>query len=471
MIRPAFPSRARGLRARLVRLALTGAFALVGVAATACNLDRALKVEDVDVATPEGVNSKAGLPVVYAGGRADFSYAVANVDAAVTLPGLLADELRDIDTFPTRIEVDQRNIQLTNTTVQTWYRDMHRARASLERAAAAYIEFDATNPKLAEMLALEGLMYVMFAEDFCNGVAYSKLVNGVPEFGAPMTGDASNQRAITLFDSALAVAPAASQERYLAQVGKGRALLNQGKFAEAAAAVSGVPVTFQYLSYYSENSGRENNGVYVNTGPVSKRFAVAEKDGGNGLPFRSLGWDQAKGTGDIRVRWYQSGVGQDGVSPAYYTLKYPSRSAPVVVADGIEAQLIVAETQLATNDAAGFMTTLNDLRANATNLGRVPYTQAGQSATTLAPLADPGTAAGRLDLLYSERAWWMYLTGHRLGDLRRLARVYKRPVESVFPTGAYTGAAGGSFGTDVNFPIPVDEQNNPQAKQCTDRNP
>jgi hypothetical protein len=54
--------------------------------------------------------------------------------------------------------------------------------------------------------------------------------------------------------------------------------------------------------------------------------------------------------------------------------------------------------------------------------------------------------------------------------MRRLVWQYGRDAESVFPSGNYEGAAGGSIGKDVNFPIFVDEQNNPKASGCTDRN-
>jgi hypothetical protein len=71
--------------------------------------------------------------------------------------------------------------------------------------------------------------------------------------------------------------------------------------------------------------------------------------------------------------------------------------------------------------------------------------------------------------LFDERAHWLYSTGHRLGDLRRLIRQYGRGTESVFPTGAYF--KGGSYGGDVNFPVPQPEENNPNFAQCLDRNP
>ena len=174
------------------------------------------------------------------------------------------------------------------------------------------------------------------------------------------------------------------------------------------------------------------------------------------------------------MRWYQSGVGQDGQSPAFYTLKYPDFATAIVVADGIEAQLIMAEDSLKNNNVPGWLGILNALRGNTTILNSPPYTLAGQkAATALAPLADPGSPDTRLDLMFQERAMWMYLTGHRLGDLRRLVRNYGRGAPSVFPSGNYLGAAGGSIGPDVNFPITIDEQNNPSAPPslCSDRNP
>jgi hypothetical protein len=54
----------------------------------------------------------------------------------------------------------------------------------------------------------------------------------------------------------------------------------------------------------------------------------------------------------------------------------------------------------------------------------------------------------------------MYLTSHRLGDLRRLVRQYGRGAETVFPTGAYHKP--GTYGADVNSPIPQAEDNNPE---------
>lgn len=74
-----------------------------------------------------------------------------------------------------------------------------------------------------------------------------------------------------------------------------------------------------------------------------------------------------------------------------------------------------------------------------------------------------------MDLHFEERAYWLWQTGHRLGDLRRLIRDYGRDPETVFPSASYHKVGG--YGMDVNFPVPIDEENNPNFEECLDRNP
>ena len=74
-------------------------------------------------------------------------------------------------------------------------------------------------------------------------------------------------------------------------------------------------------------------------------------------------------------------------------------------------------------------------------------------------------------MLFRERAYWLWLTAHRLGDLRRLIRQYGFAADSVFPSGPYFKSQVPTYGSDVNFPVPVDEENNPNFTQCIDRNP
>jgi len=104
---------------------------------------------------------------------------------------------------------------------------------------------------------------------------------------------------------------------------------------------------------------------------------------------------------------------------------------------------------------------LNNLRATATTPAMAPL-----------PGSAPTTQAAAVSLLFEERAKWLYLTGHRLGDLRRLVRQYGRAANTVFPTGNLPAPLAGVYGNDVNLPIPFDEKNNPKATAgCLDRNP
>jgi hypothetical protein len=84
--------------------------------------------------------------------------------------------------------------------------------------------------------------------------------------------------------------------------------------------------------------------------------------------------------------------------------------------------------------------------------------------TTGAPTAQDAA----IDLLYKERAYWLWLTGHRLGDLRRLVRIYKRGIETVFPTGQLTSPLEGTYGTSTTVTVPFSERNNPNFQGCLD---
>ncbi len=82
----------------------------------------------------------------------------------------------------------------------------------------------------------------------------------------------------------------------------------------------------------------------------------------------------------------------------------------------------------------------------------------------LPALADPGTDDGRVNLLFQERAYWLHLTAQRLSDLRRLIRQYGRTADAIYPSNLPTRRyelGTGSYGTDVSFPIPEQERNNP----------
>lgn len=433
-----------------------GALPVLALAALlACDTDDILTAEDPDVLTPRTLNDSSALPTVLAGTIGNFQIAFSGgADLAngghegqINVTGLFTDELLSSETFPDRIGVDQRTVFPGNGSMGGVFLDLSRARAFAEFGSTRFNEFAPGTADHAEVLNLAGFTYVLFAENYCSGVPFSYLQDdGSVQLGSPLTRDETLARAIAKFDSALTFAAAEEDDEqlHLASVGKARALLDLGQYAAAAAAVAAVPLDFEYVIESSDNSARQNNGVWNYTFNTAA-FSVPDVEGANGLPFASAD--------DPRVPSTPGGLGFDGTTDFTLQLKYPDRTTGAVLASGVEAQLMVAEAALAGGDAGAWLTALNTPRRSAL-------------AAPLPDLADPGDAAARVDLTFQERALWLYLTSHRLGDLRRLVRQYGRDAEAVFPTGEHHK---GQYGTDVNLPISGTERNNPNFQQCLDR--
>jgi hypothetical protein len=461
---------------RFRRAGIAAAAALALAVAAGCSTDEVLSVNDPDVVRPEALNDPANLPVYLASAYAEVmgGYDGGVYEGIVNYAGLLSDEFIQTESFPTRFEVDTRNMLTGNSSLVNIFRELSRGRAAAERAARKYVELEQPNAVgRAEALLLAGFTYNLFAENYCSGVPFSTLNDDQTiVYGAPQTTQKMLEIAIAKFDTAITVASALSTTKAAsvvnaARVGRGRALLNLARFADAATAVTGVPAEFKFELQHSDNSTRQNNGVWalsINGG----RWGVSEKEGTNGLPFRSAS--------DVRVasrpRSSNNGNGFDG-GPMFEALKYPARTTAVILADGVESELIKAEAQFRAGNAAGMLATLNALRANAAVMTARGYTG------TLPALTDPGTDVARQNLLFNERAYWLFLTAHRVGDMRRLIRQYGRGAETVFPTGPYSSNGRTSiYGTDTSFPIPIEELNNPDVpkdgptnlKGCIDRN-
>ena len=470
------PTRLLGRTALAVALAGTA-----GVAA--CNQDQLLVARTPDVVLPKDITGPAALPSAYAAAIGDFQIGYAggygvgldNNEGLAQMSGLLADELVDAETFNTRIEVDRRATKPINSTTLQTFQDIQRARATADLVAGRFREFDPKNPQGAEVQALAAFTYVLLAESYCNGVPTSKVNDdGTFSYGDPQTGQQLLTAAVAKFDSAIATATATNGTTALnlARIGKGRALLDLNTPADAAAAVAAVPSTFDYSIQHDENTGRQNSAIF-SFNYLEARFAIGDREGTNGLPFASLD--------DPRLPIIDAGPGFDGETELFLTTKYGERRSPTPLALGTEARLIQAEAALRTGDLATFRAMLNEARANALTYSAdgVPNSQPLPSPAPLAASDIPATASGQQDLLFQERAIDLFLTSHRLGDLRRLVWQYGRATESVFPTGPYepdnSSKAGTNFGADVNLPIPQEESNNPlflkSAAACINRLP
>ncbi|HEY0036969.1 MAG TPA: hypothetical protein VGB66_09805 [Longimicrobium sp.] len=481
----------KGLRP-LPRLLALGALVLP---LAACDLDELLAVRDPEQVSPEELDNPESVPGLYAGALRTFfiAYSGAADDAYLTVSGALSDELYTADTFVTRQATDKRDQQppaLGNTS-DIAYARLQQARVNARRAASAAERFGvgavggaASLPAtLATMRAIEGFAYVALAEGFCGNIPFS----ATPESGPINPVDTAQFRpgigTLAAFDTAIVrmtSALAAQSTSNLAKVGLGRAQLNRGNYAAAAAAVAGVPTTFVFRIEHSANSFAQTNPIW--NLQSNGRYGVSNDEGGiqrpdqlatSNTPADTVGFTTDEGEGlayrayrDPRVTWFGPFAAFAGGVNSFRDGRYVDQNSDVPLASGVEARLIEAEAQLAANPNDGaWLTTLNTLRASASTLIPILYpavTDALKASfpQTLAPLTDPGTAAGRVDLLFRERALWMYVTGHRLGDMRRLIRQYGRSESTVFPTGIYFYGPGGVFGNDVALPIPFSEVNN-----------
>jgi len=430
---------------------------------TACDLDTILDVDDPEFATPESLDNPAGVPVTVAGAIGDFqiAYSGAGNDAYLSVSSLLGDEFYQSDTFETRRATDQReqNAPAQGNTSDAAFNRLQYARRSLLDAEGAISAHNVSTARLPELRALRGYTYLALADGWCSAVPFSQtLKGGVPSnFGSPVNTRAVYDSAIAIFNQAL--------NHNLAAVGKGRALLAQGRYQEAGAAVANVPDNFVYFVLHSVNSTRQNNPIFALMD--NGRYGVSDDEGGATLVTVQGGNDGAglEYRRDPRIVVSDPRAGFDPNIVQYVSRLYPDLGADVPIASGVEARLIEAEAALQTGNTTRWLQILNSLRSNFVTLMRLRYPTVTFTGT-LPALTDPGNARAREDLMFAERAYWLYNTGIRLGDMRRLVREYKRPQEQVYPSGPFH--RGGVYGNDVTFPVPFDEVNNPnyQHSQC-----
>ncbi|MBX6330567.1 MAG: hypothetical protein IRY91_01835, partial [Gemmatimonadaceae bacterium] len=464
---------------------------LLALGAAACSPDQVVGNAKLppDIPDPTAVQTPGGAVSAYRGALAQFRRAfAANLTSPfVVVSGLLADELQaegigyPVGVFSYGMRTDSRvlpemegDVQV-NEPYESAYSELQLIRGQGSQARGLLTRFapDSLQALTGHLDALQGYAEIFLADLFCSGIPLST-VDYDGDFtlrpGSP-TADVY-QHAITMFDSALALVADSARILNLARVGKARALLALGRFAEAAQAVAEVPDDFQYAVYYVNQPDGRNFAYYA---PGTARPDImADREGGNGLDYIS--------SHDPRTAATIVATSTNG-RPLYRPAKYAlTGGTPVVVASGVEARLIEAEAQLNGAVAGDWLTTLNTLRTNGTftrvdtivdhvdttDVGGTPQVDTTYRYDTLwvagtggvaglGPLHDPGTPDARVDLVFRERAFWLFLTGHRQGDMRRLIRLYRRNPNLVYPVGAYPGGTG-RYGGEVDAPVPSRER-------------
>jgi hypothetical protein len=433
--------------------------------------DNLLEAEQPTLIDPSNVDSPAGADAIRLGTLINFR----NLTNAWTFGGLVGDEFDYTVAASITLFVDQRrgSNPFAISAFTSQLRTLATIRTSANQAIPLLNKWAPTPvANIAEMYFARGMAELQIATDFCNGIPLDDGNLSPTVWTQPLTNAQIFDVAAATFDTAMAKASgtdaASVNISRAARIGKARALVGAGKFAEAAALVPAatIPTNYAYNFTFATTSG--NNPVW-SLNPSGRQYSVGDSVEGNShnlivpgvIPYFSAKDPRLPVSYTVSANGRDTTKGADGVTLFRFTNIY-GQTTPMAVVNGIDARLIEAEARLAANDISGMITILNALRATTLTLGTITVTSA-----QLPPLATPVTANAAVSLFFREKAFWTYSRGQRLGDMRRLIRQYGRTENQVFPSGPYY-SGGGTYGTDVNFPLGPDEQGNPNFKGCLD---
>lgn len=356
-------------------------------------------------------------------------------------------------------------------------------RTRSQEARAALTKYAPGEPAAlrGHLHALQGYAEVLLAEIFCSGIPLSNLVfEGDFQYSSGLSTQQVYQSAIAHFDSALNLSTDSARIMDFARMGKARALVGMDELEQAAAIAATIPDSYRYDLTFQQ--GRVNLFYIANSTFVFYPAEVANREGMNGLPY----WSDPRtdtvrtgaGTSIANMRLIPRKFIPEGTMPSTlniggtdYQVYFNTGLKSIPIATGIEARLIQAEDALRRGDNS-WLTILNQLRTTCTSAASCPSpAPAGIGGVAgLPPLAMPASEDDKVTLLFEERAYWLFLTGYRQGDLRRMIRQYSRFSEDIYPIGLWGPIAISQYGTDVNLAVPQAEIDvNPAYGGCENR--
>jgi hypothetical protein len=342
-------------------------------------------------------------------------------------------------------ELSLHNFNDLNDTNQGVFENLSRARASaddaLDRLKIILGAGAGTSLNVARVLAYGGYAYTLLGEGFCDApIAMSAGLPPAELF----------KRAISHFDSAVTIATAsaigasaanaaaATDIINMARVGAARAALKSGDLVKARTYAVLVPDAYEKLAYYSANSVRENN--IVNSGVRATGAWYSMTPAFQGLADPRAPQPTASRAGlNSNPIWVPFRPSQYSGWVATGTPQTIDITSNIRFAGGLEARYIQTE---ADGPTAAMLTFVNTRRA-----------VGGKAAVNV-------TGAALLTEFRLQRAIDFYLTGQRLGDLRR----YAAGGTNLFPTGKYP-VFPDPYGSATCFIVPLSEKTgNPNYK-------
>lgn len=426
------------------------------------------------------------------------------VDYAIRAGGLLGDELtvkksfdipvsarepRDfIDILDARIissnnEASGSGTSVSKTTesfaIAEPFTNLYSIRVAAQEARGALRKYasDVSPALIGHLYSTQAFAELMLAELYCSGIPLTILdfeANYTPTGAYSM--EEVVKHALALLDSAISLSSDSVNILNFAKVLKGRAFINLNMYDSASFYSADVPSGFIYnVGYDNERKNfLEILFTVLNNNSMPSGLSMSDNEGGNGNKFLTSGDPRTQGVS----------MGNGGLFPKRYK---NNGTSFIAIASGVEAQLYIAENHLKLGRYQQWIDILNGLRNSGIErietgsadvgvdttwypgLGVSLFDKTVYQVPGLNDLEDPGVDALRIRLHFSEKAFWLYLTGHRQGDLRRLIRQYGWPAETVYPIGPW-GISESTYGHDVNIPAPENELKfNSLYKGCIDR--
>ena len=349
--------------------------------------------EILDVTNPgqslaTDLNIERAMAALVVGMSADYSV---HMDEWAFMVARASDEMAGSGSYGSTVDF-ARGYMEPSGTGGYWSRG-HAARFVAENGLIRMqevMEDFSSSPLVARAYLFAGLVNRSLGEDFCYAV-----IDGGPV--EPRT--AHFQRALSYLDQAIQVGNTSGESDIVTAAYGIRAQAKVGldDWAGAVTDAALVPTGFVYNAMFSDNSGRENNVVWVETFTRPEMSAYATHVGSLDPQNPRAPWT------DCTVPLLcQFQIGGDGETSHYRQEKFPERGSDIPVVKGTEMRLIEAEAALRSGDLVETMAKINEGR-------------------TFFGLADL-TAADATELwthLKNERMTVLWLEGRRLWDLYR----------------------------------------------------
>lgn len=431
---------------RFLKPFATGAGAmLVAIALLAsCKTSDYLGVTSPSRIPAAGLQDPSNAALLVNGAVADFECAFG---AYVVAGGLIGQELDDATQTAARFPYDQRTLISSSSTYQSSncqglgvYSPLQTARVSADNVRRLLIDWtDAQVPNrqtlLATATAYEAYAELLLGESQCATVFSTFNTDGSVVYGTSITPAQAFDSAITRFSEAIAAAQAAGAGAQnvlnMAYVGRARAKVDKGDLAGARTDALLVPANFVFNMTASAIDSRRYNRVWADNGVSGSSYNQASSVG----PYY-------RAMNDPRVPVIHPNVPNSTTGvPIWIQQKYTSAASPIPIASGVEAQLIVAEADLASNPTEA--------------LGIINTSRAAGNETAL----PAGTTGADLkNALIEERRRALFLQSQHLYDLIRFQIPLDPAVGAKFP-------GGGTYGSQECMPLPdVERFNNPNLK-------